>query len=99
MQRRNFFKKLIASIVGIFAVSKKTAKAQDKPQTTLRFNENRIEAWNGGEWQAVIEIELAPMADSCCIQHWHDKIYMTIPSPTTESWNPEKPVHKIRKNV
>ena len=29
-----------------------------EPETTLRFNKNAIEAWNGKIWLPVIEIEL-----------------------------------------
>lgn len=78
MKRRNFFKNLIASTVGIFAVSSKPAKAHSPEeieafqkawfeyrkqkqteklkQTTLRFNENRIEAWNGEIWVMILEV-------------------------------------------
>lgn len=45
-------------MAGIFAVGSKPAKAQGKPQTTLRFNENRIEAWTGKKWVNVITVDV-----------------------------------------
>lgn len=58
MQRRKFFKSIVASSVGLFAVSNKPTKAQEQPQTTLRFNEDKIEAWNGEKWLPAIVVKL-----------------------------------------
>ncbi len=100
MQRRNFFKNLIASVAGLFAVSK-TAKGHESdcgvhnnpwicscgystPQTktTLRFNENRIEAWNGEKWFPLLDVQLETEVNPC---YWVlSPLGMTIPSPTAE---------------
>jgi hypothetical protein len=131
MQRRKFFKSIVASIAGLFAVSK-TAKAQEKPKgglnlddlrqelknakyinkslffklfdklegretptvsaenTALRFNENRIEAWNGERWVNVFEVDV--ISDQFCCTSTPLNVRMAEKGLA-------KPVHKNSKNV
>lgn len=127
MQRRNFFKNLVASVVGVFAVSKKPAKAQEKlpknlslddlreelkkahwirkdlfykifdrlegmdvpkaqerPKTTLRFNENRIEAWNGEKWFSVFGVYIQDDDSRNWRNTFESELSLSIPSPTAE---------------
>ena len=46
MKRRNFFKNLLATVFGINLASKKTAKAEEKPQIGLNLDDLRQELQN-----------------------------------------------------